>query len=218
MNLYDKILNNDEYLDIARKIGEFKFISDGKWDWEHGLGHFERVASYAEKILNYLNADERTIELCKIAALLHDLGMATGEKPGHAYRSSEMFNKFLSDEDITIEEREIIRQAILDHSKGEEIKTLVGLALCLADKLDVTYHRVINSSIHDEINNEIMKIQKVNIEIDDDKLILTYNTTGNFNVDILKYWDKAITVPKRIAGYLNKSFLFIIDGVVIDKF
>lgn len=217
MSLYDKVLNNEEYLEIVRKIGEFKFISDGKWDWEHGIGHFERVASYVEKILGYFNVDKRTIELSKVAALLHDLGMSTGEKPGHAFRSSEMFNKFLSDEDITKEEREIIRQAILDHSKGEDIKTLVGLSLCLADKLDVTYHRVINSSIHDEINSEIMKIQKVDIEINDDKLILVYNTTGDFNVDVLKYWDKAITVPKRIAEYLNKKFVFIIDGVAISS-
>lgn len=216
MNLYDKILKNKEYLGMTDKIGKLKFITDGKWDWEHSLGHFKRVSEYVEKILKYLDADKRTIELGKVAALLHDLGMITGEKTGHAVRSSEMFNQFLDEEDVTIEEREVMRQAILDHSNGVDIKSLIGLSLCLADKLDVTYHRVINSSIHDEINNEIMKIQSVDIKIDKDKLILSYETLGDFDVNILKFWDKAYTVPKKVSEYLNKDFLFFIDGVEID--
>lgn len=128
-----------------------------------------------------------------------------------------MFNCFLSDEDVTLEEREIIRQAIYDHSNGADIKSYVGLSLCLADKLDVIYHRVINSKIHDEINNEIMKIQSVDIQINESKLIVTYKTLGDFDVKILKYWDKAFYVPKSIVEYLNREFVFIVDDVVIDK-
>lgn len=37
MNLYNKILNNSEYLDTVKKIENIKFITNGKWDWEHGL-------------------------------------------------------------------------------------------------------------------------------------------------------------------------------------
>lgn len=33
MNLYYKILNNDEYLKIVEKIENTKFITDGKLDW-----------------------------------------------------------------------------------------------------------------------------------------------------------------------------------------
>ena len=50
MYLYDKVLNNKEFLDTAKKIESIKFITDGKWDWEHGLGHYKRVSKYVEKI------------------------------------------------------------------------------------------------------------------------------------------------------------------------
>ena len=39
MNLYKTLLNNQEYLETVNKIENTKFITDGKWDWEHGLGH-----------------------------------------------------------------------------------------------------------------------------------------------------------------------------------
>ena len=82
----------------------------------------------------------------------------------------------------------------------------MGLSLCLADKLDVTYHKVINSSIHDEI----MKIQSVDIQINERKLIITYRTLGDFDVKILKYWDKAFYVSKSIAEYLIESLYLLL--------
>ena len=96
MALYDKLLNNDEYLKIAEKIGNTKFITNGKWDWEHGLGHYKRVASYVNKILSQLNADERTIELGITAALLHDIGLIKGNKADHAKESSKLFVKYIN--------------------------------------------------------------------------------------------------------------------------
>ena len=76
MYLYDKVLNNKEFLDTAKKIESIKFITDGKWDWGHGLGHYKRVSKYVEKILLQLGADERTIDLGMTAALLHDIGLS----------------------------------------------------------------------------------------------------------------------------------------------
>ena len=61
MTLYNKILSSNNYLATVKKIENIKFISNGKWDWEHGLGHFTRVAGYINKILVQLGADERTI-------------------------------------------------------------------------------------------------------------------------------------------------------------
>lgn len=73
MGIYEKILNNVDYLTIVEKIENTKFITDGKWDWEHGLGHYQRVANYVKEILTLLEADDRTIEIGMIAALLHDI-------------------------------------------------------------------------------------------------------------------------------------------------
>lgn len=212
MDVYNKILNNEEYLKLVEKIENTRFITDGKWDWEHGLGHYKRVSEYVNQILNQLNADERTIHLGMIAALLHDIGLSKGDKVNHAIESSKLFTKFIDKKDVSEEEIEILRQAIYDHSKGNNIQSLVGLALVLADKLDVTYHRTINSSIHDNINREFNKIKKVDIIINSDDLIVEYTTESDFDATILKNWKKSITIPEKVAKILNKEYVFMING------
>lgn len=216
MYLYDKLLNNKAFLETVKKIENIKFITDGKWDWEHGLGHYKRVAEYVKSILSQLGADDRTIDLGMIAALLHDIGLSKGDKVDHAIESSKIFMKFIDKNDITQDEEEVLRQAIMDHSKGNNIQSLIGLSLVLADKLDVTYHRTINSSIQDTMNKEIEKIKKVDINITDKELIVQYTTDVNFDVNILKAWFKAITVPYKVAQYLKRNYKFIVDDVQID--
>lgn len=216
MYLYDKLLNNKAFLETVKKIENIKFITDGKWDWEHGLGHYKRVAEYVKSILSQLGADDRTIDLGMTAALLHDIGLSKGDKVDHAIESSKIFMKFIDKNDITQDEEEVLRQAIMDHSKGNNIQSLIGLSLVLADKLDVTYHRTINSSIQDTMNKEIEKIKKVDINITDKELIVQYTTDVNFDVNILKAWSKAITVPYKVAQYLKRNYKFIVDDVQTD--
>lgn len=216
MVLYNKILANKKYLATADKINNIKFINNGKWDWEHGLGHYKRVAQYVKKILSQLNADERTIDLGMSAALLHDIGLIKGTKTNHALESSKIFIDFIDKDDITFDEEETLRQAIIDHSNGNNIQSLIGLALVLADKLDVTYHRTINSSIQDVINKEIQKILKVDIIINEKELIVEYTTSSDFDINILNNWPKAIIIPQKVADYLNKEFVFFINNKKID--
>lgn len=220
MNLYSKILSNDKYLELVKQIEKIRFITDGKWDWEHGLGHYRRVSEHVKDILTQLGADNRTIDLGMIAALLHDLGMSKGDKVDHAVESGKIFANFIDRNDVTVEEMESLRQAIVDHSKGNNINSLIGLALVLADKLDVTYHRVENSSIHDAVNNEVLKIKEVDIRITDQNLIVNYTVSGEFDINILGVWPKAITIPYKVAKYLDKEFSFLVNGEKknVDKF
>ena len=104
----------------------------------------------------------------------------------------------------------------MDHSKGNNIKSLIGLSLVLADKLDVTYHRTINSSIRDTMNKEIQKIKKVDINISDDELIVSYTTDPNFDIDVLKGWPKAITIPYKVSKYLKRNYIFLINNEKTD--
>jgi HD superfamily phosphohydrolase len=216
MIVYKKLLENREYLELTQKIESIRFITDNKWDWEHGLGHYKRVANYVKKILTQLHADNRTIDLGMTAALLHDIGLSRGDKVDHAIESGRLFAKFIKYTDVTIEEKKTLRQAIIDHSNGKEIRSLIGLALVLADKLDVTYHRTKNSSIQDYTNKEIQKIKNVDIEINDTKLIVRYTTEGKLDMNIFSYWVKAITVPQKIANYLNKEHHLVVNGKEIN--
>lgn len=204
------------FLDTVEKIENIKFITDGKWDWEHGLGHYKRVAEYVRVILLQLDADERTIDLGMTAALLHDIGLSKGDKVDHAVESSKIFVDFICNDDVTHDEVELLRQAIFDHSKGNNIQSLIGLSLVLADKLDVTYHRTVNSGIQDIMNKEIQKIQKVDINIADKDLIVQYTTNSSFDVNVLKDWPKTITIPYKVSEFLNKRFKFIVNNVNID--
>lgn len=216
MMIYEKILNNEKYLAVVKKIENTKFITDGKWDWEHGLGHYQRVANYVKKVLTQLGTNDRTIEIGMTAALLHDIGLLKGDKIDHALESSRIFKNYIDKKDFSETELIILEQAIKDHSKGNNIQSLVGLALVLADKLDVTFHRTINSSIQDKMNKEIQKIKNVDIEINDYELIVKYLTVNDFDKNVLKDWNKAILVPLKVAKYLNKKYIFIINDQVID--
>lgn len=216
MNLYDKLLHNNNYLETVKKIENIRFITDDKWDWEHGLGHFKRVAKYTKDILSQLNADERTIELGITTALLHDIGLIKGDKTNHALESSKIFINYLDKDDISKEEEETMKLAIADHSKGNNIKSIIGLALVLADKLDVTYHRTESSTIQDTMNKEIKKIKKVDIKITNEYLIINYTTDENFNLNILRDWPKAIIIPYKASKYLNRKLIFKMNENNID--
>lgn len=151
-----------------------------------------------------------------IAALLHDIGLSKGDKVGHALESSKIFKKYININDFSNDELDVIEQAILDHSNGNNIQSLVGVALLLADKLDVTFHRTINSSIQDKVNKEFQKIRKVNIEIDEKNLIIKYSTTSDFDKLIIKNWSKVVTIPKKVAIYLNKEYKFMINNEIVN--
>lgn len=214
--VYEKILNNEKYLAVVEKIESTKFITDGKWDWEHGLGHYQRVANYVKQILTQLGADDRTIEIGMVATLLHDVGLSKGDKIDHGLESSRIFKKYIDEKDFSETELIKLEQAIKDHSNGNNIESLVGLALVLGDKLDVTFHRTINSSIQDKMNKEIQKIKNVDIEINDSDLIVKYLTVNDFDKNVLKDWNKSILIPLKVAKYLNKKYIFKINNQIID--
>lgn len=209
--MYEQILNDVTFRDMMTQIENIHFITDGKWDWEHGLGHAMRVSAYVKKILTDLNCDTHTIELGIIAGLIHDIGLSCGTKEGHALESSKMANEFLKKYPIGMKDREIIAQAILDHSKGKNIQSYIGAALLLSDKLDVSHYRVDNSSIKDKTNNEIAKIKRVDIEIKPEDIWIYYKTDNSFDISVLKEWSKAITVPLKVADFLHKNCHFKIN-------
>ncbi len=217
--IYENLLNNKDYLKLAKDIGNRHFITDGKWDWEHGFGHYQRVARYTKTNLEQLGASKRTIDLGMTAALLHDIGLSESDtnKKDHALKSSQMFRKYLENTNVTEEEKNSLEHAIRDHGSGNEIKSLIGLALVLADKLDITYHRTINSTIQDKINKEVQKIKKVEVEITKEQLKINYETEENADLTLLKNeWAKPFEIPKKMAKILEKDCVFKINNQKIE--
>jgi len=214
--MLERIKKDPIFLNILSILDKVHLISDGKWDWEHGRKHAFRVSEYVGKVLYDLGENDHIIELGMIAGLLHDIGLITGVKKGHAKESSKYAKIFLNNYIINEEDKTIIIDAIEDHSNGENITSKVGLALLLADKIDLSSHRVEDSTIKDEINEEFMKVSNVEISITSKNLYINYKATETFNMDILKYWDKAITIPFKVAKYLEKKCLFYLNEQHLD--
>ena len=216
--MYEAILKNKKYLECVNKIENMKFITDGKWDWDHGLGHYTRVSMYVKRILEQLDVNERTIELGMVAALLHDIGLSESgpNKIDHSLKSSIIFREFLDGIVLTKEEDIILEEAIRNHSNGNDIHSLVAFALVLADKLDITYHRTIHSSIQDSLNKEIQKIKTVDVIIHGTNLIIEYEVDESLDFNLIKQWEKAITIPKKMAQYLDKSCIFMVNHQIVN--
>lgn len=66
------------------------------------------------------------------------------------------------------------------------------------------------------MNKEIQKIQNVDINITDKDLIVQYTTNDNLDINILKDWSKAITIPYKVSKYLKKSYEFIVNNKQLD--
>lgn len=214
--MYKKIINDSQYFSIMKKIDDIKFITDGKWDWEHGLGHATRVTNYVKQILTQLKFDSHIIELGMIAGMLHDIGLSEGIKKDHAKNSAEYVKHYLKTFNILEVEIDVIVQAIEDHSNGNNIQSAIGAALLMADKLDFSKYRTINSSINDYLNRQITNIDNVDIIINDNAFIINYLTDNDFDPSVLKEWKKCILCPQKAASYFKRNCIFLINGKPLD--
>ena len=137
MSLFNE-LKNDQYIvaiyDNVDKKDEQNLIAI------HGWKHIDKVINTVEKILTELECKQDTIENGKIAALLHDIGCIEG-KDNHALRSYKMSKVLLDNKEINDNDKKIILNAILKHSKPKENDTIVGKTLALADKIDFVKNR-----------------------------------------------------------------------------
>ncbi|MDD3392638.1 MAG: hypothetical protein PHE54_03780 [Bacilli bacterium] len=64
------------------------------------------------------------------------------------------------------------------------------------------------------MNKEIQKIRKVDIEITNDQLIVKYTVDGCLDLNVLRNWQKAITIPQKIAKYLNREYVLLVNDVI----
>ena len=76
-----------------------------------------------------------------VAPLLHDIGLSKEDKIVHAIESSRIFKEYIDEKDLSETEIITLEQAIKNHSKRNNIQSLIGLALVLGDKLDVAFHK-----------------------------------------------------------------------------
>jgi len=179
----------------------------------HGSYHAKFVANRVEEILANLHFDKRTIEIGKIAGLLHDIGCVAG-KHGHALASSKMCEKFLHKINITALEKDVIIQAIADHSSGNDIKSAIGAALLIADKTDLSKERILNPLDLNNYHENLLEVERVDIFIQGKVMAINLVASDKFSPIILnELWNKAFIVPVKAAKYLGYSAEFMVNSI-----
>ena len=113
---------------IQKAINYMKNVTDPK----HSLSHMYAVVNYPKEILLKIEADK---EVCIIAAYWHDVGRSIQEK-GHAELSAEMLKNEMQNSGYNNKFIEKCYNAVYKHGWNEEPKTLEGIIIRDADKID----------------------------------------------------------------------------------
>ncbi|MCL1998273.1 MAG: hypothetical protein FWG65_05840 [Turicibacter sp.] len=183
----------------------------------HGSYHANFIANRVAEILIGLNFDERTIEIGKIAGLIHDIGCISGKK-GHALKSAQMCAKFLSKINVTQLEKNLIVQAIADHSNGNNIKSAIGAALLIADKTDLSKKRVLNPNDVNNYHKNLLEVDNVEITVQAKEMLINFVASDKFSITALyELWSKAFTIPAKAAKYFNLSAVFAVNNLRVDN-
>ena len=124
---------------------------------EHSFAHVTRCAETASRLLQQLGADEREVELARIAGYMHDIGNLVN-RVDHAQSGAVMAFRILDKMGMPPEDTALVVTAIGNHDESTAYPVNgVAAALILADKTDVRRSRVRNRDtirfdIHDRVN------------------------------------------------------------------
>ncbi|MDD6039001.1 MAG: HD domain-containing protein [bacterium] len=172
--MYKEIRKNKEILTLIHK-GNENLKRMGLTD--HSQAHCELVAKRAGSILEELGYDKHSIELARIAGLMHDIGNAVNRK-SHAEYGALLANEILKETKLSVEDRITIISAIGNHDESTGgAGDVISAALIIADKTDVRRNRVQQKDrtqfdIHDRVNYAVTGTK---LRIDREKKTISLN-------------------------------------------
>ena len=184
---------------------------------EHSFAHVGMVARNAAYILETLGYPQRTVEVAKIAAFLHDIGNLVN-RVDHSQSGAVMAFRILDNLDCDPEEIATIVTAIGNHDEGTGLPVNdVAAALILADKSDVRRSRVRNQDqttfdIHDRVNYSVKRSQlKINEEHTLIKLKLFVDTKYGSVMDYFEIFMQRMILCRKAAEKLGLQFKLMIN-------
>ena len=188
---------------------------------EHGERHSKRVAQTAERILNELKKDERTVTLGSIAGYLHDIGNVINREH-HAQTGALIAHSVLTGMGMPVNDVSEIIAAIGNHHEEDGIPVSdTAAALILADKSDVHRTRVRNPKvikfdIHDRVNYATTK-SLLDVEKDEKKIIfnLTIDTSISPVMEYFEIFLSRMLISRRAADFLGCKFGMTINDTKI---
>lgn len=184
---------------------------------EHSFAHVGMVARNAAYILETLGYPQRTVEVAKIAAFLHDIGNLVN-RVDHSQSGAVMAFRILDNLNCDPEEIATIVTAIGNHDEGTGLPVNAeAAALILADKSDVRRSRVRNQDqttfdIHDRVNYSVKRSQlKINEEHTLIKLKLFVDTKYGSVMDYFEIFMQRMILCRKAAEKLGLQFKLMIN-------
>ena len=220
MKNFSDIKNNHEVNTYIKKgndlLGSIGFT-------EHGFAHAGKVSDKAGNILTLLGYPDRTIELGKIAAYMHDIGNCVN-RSDHAQSGAVMAFKILNSLDFEPEEIADIVGAIGNHDEGTGSPVSpISAALILADKSDVRRTRVryksrnaekISQDIHDRVNYAVEKSEIVILPIEKKAVLsLTIDTEISPVMEYFEIFLTRMVLCRTAAEFLDLKFELNINSI-----
>lgn len=188
---------------------------------EHSFAHVTKCALEAGNLLEALGYDQRTVELTRIAAYMHDIGNMVNRN-GHAHSGALIAFQLLGKWGMEPDEIAMIVAAIGNHDESTAFPVSpMAAALILTDKCDVRRSRVRNQNpaefdIHDRVNHAVDGAKLVlNQEQGTVTLNLTIDTRQCPVMDYFEIFMTRMLLCRRAADQLKLKFKLNINGAAI---
>lgn len=212
---YKYIKQNPDIMEYIRRADK---ALEAQGYTEHSFAHVERVAHVSSMILETLGYDERTVELARIAGIMHDIGNVIN-RVDHAQSGAVMAFRLLDNLSMPAAEICSIISAIGNHDEGTGLPLdPISAALIIGDKTDVRRSRVRNTDmltfdIHDRVNYAV-EVSKVEINEGKTSIILNLQIDTGMS-SVLEYFEiflDRMLLCKRASQFLGLTFEMIING------
>lgn len=188
---------------------------------EHSFAHVTRCAEVAGDLLEELGYDEHQIELCKIAAYMHDIGNVVN-RHDHNVSGATMAFRILDNMGMEPEDVAAVITAIGHHDDATAFPVnAIAAALILADKTDVRRSRVrnretINFDIHDRVN---YAVERSEVSLDRDSKTFTLSLSINTEVcavmDYFEIFLQRMLLCRKAAEFFGLTFKLDINGLTL---
>ena len=185
---------------------------------EHSFSHVQRVALTAAYVLEHLGYDKHTVELAKIAGVLHDIGNLVN-RTEHSQSGAVMAFRILDNKGMPPRDIATVVTAIGNHDEGTGVPVnAVAAALIIADKSDVRRSRVRNKDastfdIHDRVNYSVTS-SALTVNADEKFLILELEIDTDISpvMDYFEIFLGRMIMCRKAAEFFGLSFKLNING------
>ncbi|MBR6394717.1 MAG: HD domain-containing protein [Ruminococcus sp.] len=212
---YKYIKQNPDIMEYIRRADK---ALEAQGYTEHSFAHVERVAATSSMILTTLGFDERTVELVRIASIMHDIGNVIN-RIDHAQSGAVMAFRLLDNLSMPASEICSVISAIGNHDESTGLPLdPISAALIIGDKTDVRRSRVRNNDlltfdIHDRVNYAVER-SEVSFSEDNKSIILelTIDTEISSVMEYFEIFMERMLLCRRASAFLGIQFEMIING------